>query len=83
MVIFIIFYADLEKPNIMDEKPFFTEHIKLKRYQLKNFRKFSKMDIILKRFWILQRRLKYIKAIRNEFEKEIQEPSDEMVLFSK
>jgi hypothetical protein len=57
---------------------FFTEHIKLKDTSLKILENFLKW-IYLKRFWILQKGLKYIKAIRNEFEKEIQEPSDEIV----
>ena len=74
------FYADLEKPNIMDEKPFFTLDISdLKDTSLKILENFSKNGYNLEEILDSAEGLKYIKAIRNEFEKEIQEPSDEMV----
>jgi hypothetical protein len=74
------FYADLEKPNIMDEKPFFTLDISdLKETSLKILQNFSKNGYNLEEILDSAEGLKYIKAIRKEFEKEIQEPSDEMV----
>jgi hypothetical protein len=74
------FYADLEKPNIMDEKPFFTLDISdLKETSLKILQNFSKNGYNLAEILDSAEGLKYIKAIRKEFEKEIQEPSDEMV----
>lgn len=74
------FYADLEKPNIMDEKPFFTLDISnLKDASLKILENFSKNGYNLEEILDSAEGLKYIKAIRNEFEKEIQEPSDEIV----
>jgi hypothetical protein len=74
------FYADLEKPNIMDEKPFFTLDISnLKDTSLKILENFSKKGYNLEQILDSAEGLKYIKAIRNEFEKEIQEPSDEIV----
>ena len=74
------FYADLEKPNIMDEKPFFTLDISnLKDTSLKILENFSKKGYNLEEILDSAEGLKYIKAIRNEFEKEIQEPSDEIV----
>jgi hypothetical protein len=74
------FYADLEKPNIMDEKPFFTLDISdLKDTSLKILENFSKKGYNLVEILDSAEGLKYIKAIRNEFEKEIQEPSDEIV----
>lgn len=74
------FYADLEKPNIMDEKPFFTLDISdLKETSLKILQNFSKNGYNLEQILDSAEGLKYIKAIRKEFEKEIQEPSDEMV----
>ncbi|WP_312076809.1 type I restriction endonuclease [Chryseobacterium sp.] len=74
------FYADLEKPNIMDEKPFFTLDLSnLKDSSLKILEKFSKNGYNLEGILDSAESLKYIKAIRNEFEKEIKEPSDEMV----
>jgi hypothetical protein len=74
------FYADLEKPNIMDDKPFFTLDISnLKDTSLKILENFSKNGYNLEEILDSAEGLKYIKAIRNEFEKEIQEPSDEIV----
>lgn len=74
------FYADLEKPNIMDEKPFFTLDLSnLKEISLKILSKFTKNGYNLEDILDSAESLKYIKAIRNEFEKEIQEPSDEIV----
>ena len=74
------FYADLEKPNIMDEKPFFTLDLSnLKDTSLKILEKFSKNGYSLEEILDSAEGLKYIKAIRTEFEKELQEPSDEFV----
>ena len=74
------FYADLEKPNIMDEKPFFTLDISdLKETSLKILQNFSKNGYNLEEILDSAEGLKYIKAIRKEFEKELQEPSDEIV----
>lgn len=74
------FYADLEKPNIMDEKPFFTLDLSnLKDSSLRILENFTKNGYNLEQILDSAEDLKYIKAIRNEFEKELQEPSDEMV----
>lgn len=74
------FYADLEKPNIMDEKPFFTLDLSnLKDSNIKILEKFTKNGYHLEGILDSAEGLKYIKAIRKEFEKEIQEPSDELV----
>lgn len=73
------FYADLEKPNIMDEKPFFTLDLSnLKGASIKILENFTKSEYNLENILDSAEALKYIKAIRNEFEKEIQEPSDEI-----
>jgi predicted type IV restriction endonuclease len=74
------FYTDLEKPNIMDEKPFFTINIEdLKDSSIKILESFTKNDYNLESILDSAEALKYIKAIRKEFEKEIENPSDEMV----
>ena len=74
------FYSDLEKPNIMDEKPFFTLDLSnLKDSSLKILANFTKNGYNLESILDSAESLKYIKAIRNEFEKELQEPSDEIV----
>ena len=74
------FYADLERPNIMDEKPFFTLDLSnLKDSSLKILTNFTKQGYNLESILDSAEALKYIKAIRNEFEKELNEPSDEVV----
>lgn len=74
------FYADLERPNIMDEKPFFTLDLaNLTDSSLKILANFTKNGYNLENILDSAEALKYIKAIRNEFEKELQNPSDEMV----
>lgn len=74
------FYTDLEKPNIMDEKPFFTLDLSnLKDTSLKILEKFTKNGYSLEDILDSAEGLKYIKAIRTEFEKELQEPSDEFI----
>ncbi|TKC12759.1 restriction endonuclease [Pedobacter polaris] len=74
------FYADLEKPNIMDEKPFLTIDIEdLKDSSIKILESFTKTEYNLETILDSAEALKYIKAIRKEFEKEIENPSDELV----
>ncbi|WP_199120464.1 type I restriction endonuclease [Pedobacter sp. ASV28] len=74
------FYTDLEKPNIMDEKPFLTIDIEdLKESAIKILENFTKNEYNLESILDSAEALKYIKAIRKEFEKEIDQPSDEMV----
>lgn len=74
------FYSDLEKPNIMDEKPFFTLDLSnLKDSNIKILEKFTKNGYHLEGILDSAEALKYIKAIRKEFEKELIEPSDEFV----
>lgn len=74
------FYTDLEKPNIMDEKPFFSINIEdLKDSSIKILESFTKKDYNLESILDSAEALKYIKAIRKEFEKEIEDPSDELV----
>lgn len=74
------FYTDLEKPNIMDEKPFFTINLDdLKDNSIKVLENFTKSGYNLESILDSAEALKYIKAIRKEFEKEIENPSDELV----
>lgn len=74
------FYADLEKPNIMDEKPFFTLDLaNLKSSNIKVLENFTKKDYNLDSILDSAEALKYIKAIKNEFEKELENPSDDLV----
>lgn len=74
------FYADLERPNIMDEKPFFTLDLSnLKGSSMRILENFTKNGYNIEGILDSAEALKYIKAIRIEFEKELQAPSDEIV----
>lgn len=74
------FYTDLERPNIMDEKPFLTIDIEdLKDGALKVLESFTKIGYNEDTILDSAEALKYIKAIRKEFENEIEKPSDEIV----
>lgn len=74
------FYTDLEKPNIMDEKPFFTLDLNnIKDTNISILNNFTKTSFNLESILDSAEALKYIEAIRREFEKELQNPSDELV----
>lgn len=74
------FYTDLEKPNIMDDKPFLTVNLEdLKDSAVKVLESFTKQSYNLESILDSAEALKYIRAIRKEFEKEIENPSDDLV----
>lgn len=74
------FFTDLEKPNIMDEKPFLSIDLSnLKDSSIRELVKFQKQIFDLESILNSAETLKYIKAIKQEFDKEIQEPSDEFI----
>ncbi len=75
------FYTDLEQPNIMDEKPFLTINLDdLKDSAIKVLEKFVKTSFQLDEILASAESLKYIKAIKAEFENEIEDPSDDLVV---
>jgi hypothetical protein len=74
------FYSDVEAPNKMDEKPFFTFSMdSLKPADIKTIEKFTKaafdIDNILQEAGLL----KLQSLLRKELEKEFAEPSEEFV----
>ncbi|MGP1501871.1 MAG: type I restriction endonuclease [Bergeyella cardium] len=74
------FYTDLENQNIMDEKPFLTINLDdLKENSIKVLEKFAKTSYDLTSILDSAESLKYVKAIRSEFEAELNEPSDEFI----
>ena len=74
------FYADLEKPNIMDEKPFFSLDLSnLKDTNLVILENFTKNGYNVNNILDSAEALKYIKAIQSEFGNEVQQPSDDLV----
>ncbi len=74
------FFTDLEKANIMDEKPFLTIDLSnLKDNSIKELKKFSKQTFNIDDILNSAEALKYIKAIRVEFEQELQNPTDDLI----
>lgn len=74
------FFTDLERPNVMDNNPFLTVNLaNLKDSTIKELVKFSKATFSLDNILESAEALKYVRAFRNEFEKEIQEPSDDFI----
>ncbi len=72
------FYTDLEKANIMDSKPFMEINLnELKEANIKQLVKFQKSNFNQDDILNSANSLKYIKAIRKEFEKELENPTDE------
>lgn len=64
----------------MGEKPFFTLDLNnLKDSTVKILEKFTKNGYSLESILDSAESLKYIKAIKNEFDKELNNPSDEFV----
>lgn len=74
------FFTDLEKPNIMDNNPFLTVNLaNLKDSTIKELVKFTKATFSIDNILESAEALKYVRALKNEFEKEIQEPSDDFI----
>lgn len=74
------FYTDLEAPNIMDAKPFLSIDLaNLKDTAVKELEKFTKIGFDVENILNSAESLKYVKSIRYEFEKELQDISDEFV----
>ena len=74
------FFTDLEKPNIMDNNPFLTVNLaNLKDSTIKELVKFTKATFSIDNILESAEALKYVRAFKNEFEKETQEPSDDFI----
>ncbi|GJH39834.1 hypothetical protein RCZ04_03840 [Capnocytophaga sp. HP1101] len=74
------FFTDLEKPNVMDNNPFLTVNLaNLKDSTIKELVKFTKATFSIDNILESAEALKYVRAFRNEFENEIQEPSDDFI----
>lgn len=74
------FFTDLEKPNIMDDKPFLSIDLSnLKDNSIRELEKFQKQTFDLENILNSAEALKYVRAIKQEFEKETQEPSDDFI----
>jgi len=74
------FYSDVEKPNKMDEKPFFTFSMDmLKPSDVKTLESFTKSAFDLDRIVDEATTLKTQSLLRQELEREIAAPSEEFV----
>lgn len=74
------FYSDVEKPNKMDEKPFFSFTMDaIKPTDVKTLEKFAKAAFDIEKIVQEAGNLKIQSLIRKELEKEFAEPSDEFV----
>lgn len=76
------FFTDLDKPNVMDERPFFT--FNLLSYQERHvdeLKKFTKSRFNLDEILTTASELKYMAAIRGVIATEFEEPSDDFVVF--
>jgi hypothetical protein len=74
------FYSDVEAPNRMDDKPFFTFSMDaLKPADLRTIEKFTKASFDIEKIVHEAGMLKLQSLLRKEVEKEFAEPSEEFV----
>lgn len=74
------FYSDVEAPNKMDDKPFFTFSMdSLKPGDIKTIEKFAKSDFDIEKIVAEAGLLKLQSLLRKELEKEFSDPSEEFV----
>lgn len=74
------FYSDVEKPNKMDEKPFFSFNMEaIKPTDIKTIEKFTKSSFDIEKIVHEAGSLKAQSLLRKAIEQELAEPSDEFV----
>ena len=76
------FFSDLEKNNIMDSKPFLEVNLEdLRENNLQELRKFHKSQFDVNHIVNSASDLKYIKAIKDVFSTQINNPDQDLVRF--
>ncbi len=76
------FYTDLDAPNKMDEKPFFSFDItNIKEQQIKELAKFHKSGFDISTILTTASELKYSNAIKNVLTNELSNPTPEFVKY--
>uniref|UniRef100_UPI0040572CF2 type I restriction endonuclease n=1 Tax=Candidatus Electrothrix sp. TaxID=2170559 RepID=UPI0040572CF2 len=76
------FYSDIDEPNKMDSKPFFTFNIlSFQDHQVSELKKFTKSAFSLEDILTTASTLKYTNAIKKILEKELADPSEPFVRF--
>lgn len=74
------FFSDVEKPNKMDERPFFTFSMEaIKPSDIRTLEKFAKADFDIEKIILEAGHLKLQSLLRKAIEQEFAEPSDEFV----
>ena len=76
------FYSDLEKPNVMDEKPFMEINLRDLDHQfIPEIKKLAKTTFELDKMLTTANELKYIRAIKNLLTEEMNAPSIDFVRY--
>jgi hypothetical protein len=76
------FYTDLEKPNLMDEKPFFKFNMTtIKNSEITELKKFEKENFDLNEIISLASELKYSSSVYSKIVSEMEFPSDDFTKF--
>lgn len=76
------FYSDLEKPNVMDEKPFLEFNmLDIEETLVEELKKFTKTSFDLDSILTTAAELKYTKEIMKLMDGELRSPSDDFVKF--
>jgi len=74
------FYSDTQKPNVMDSDPFLSINLlNLKERDIKELSKFSPENFDIENILNMAEKRKNINAIKEIFQTEIQDPSDNFV----
>ena len=76
------FYSDIDEPNKMDSKPFFTFNIlEFQKHQIQELKKFTKAAFSLDDILTTASTLKYTGAIKKILAQELENPSEAFVRF--
>jgi hypothetical protein len=76
------FYSDIDEPNKMDSKPFFTFNVlEFQDHQVKELKKFTKSAFSLDDILTTASTLKYTGSIKKILEEELANPSEPFVRF--
>lgn len=76
------FFTDLEEPNKMDSKPFYTVNIlELKEQDISELKKFHKSNFDIEAVFNAAENLKYAGQIKALIKQELDNPSDQFIRF--
>jgi len=75
-----LFYSDLARPNVMDEKPFLSINmLHLKSRDIKELEKFKFENFDIENILNMAGVQKYVSAIKDIFQNEVKSPTDDFV----